>query len=220
MLNYHYVAFIDILGFSSMVQSDCDGPQSEILFLPKLLEAYDRATNEAQQNASMTVKQFSDAVVLAQLYSPDAFSQFINQVIAFQLSLLIDGVLCRGGVSYGKHYEKANFVFSDALIKAYRIESARANYPRIVVDDDLMDLLTPTGVVRSASIVREADGSRFLDYLRNCNRDQGLEAIRALTDGWEAEPVRVREKLRWLREYFSFSFPGFGDLDVRRFKRE
>jgi hypothetical protein len=167
----------------------------------------------------MSITQFSDSIVLAQRYSSKGFLQFTNQVITFQRSLLVDGILCRGGLSYGKHYEEANFIFSEALIKAYRIESERANYPRIVIDDDLMDLLAPTGNISETPIIREADGASFLDYLRDCSREQTFEAIKAVTDGWETKSVRVREKLRWLRDYFSFSFPDVEDLHVQRFQR-
>lgn len=219
MLTYHFLAFIDILGFSSMVEADCNGPQEEISFLPKLLALHDQTALDIPDGNGVTFSQFSDSVIVAQRYTLNTFSAFARHVMKYQRSLFFAGVLCRGGLSYGKHYEKENFVFSEALIKAYRIENERAKYPRIVIDDDLLDLLSPVDGIPESTITKEADGASFLDYLRDCDREDGLRAVNELTEGWETKPLRVREKLGWLREYFSFSFSDPDSFHVQRFRR-
>lgn len=219
LLAYHFVTFIDILGFSAMVETDCNGPPDGVYFLPKLLALYESVQRNRNDRSGLSLTQFSDSIVLAQPYSPGGFGDFARQIIIFQHSLLTQGVLCRGGLSFGKHYEQANFLFSEALIKAYLLESEQASYPRIIIDDDLIDLLSPQGVLPSGIIVREADGGIFLDYLAAGTAEQNLTAVRTLTVGWEQKPINIREKLRWLREYFSFSHPQISDLSVDRFKR-
>ena len=218
-LTYHFVAFVDILGFSQMVEKDCSGPPTGILYLPKLLDLYESISNSEGVRRGISITQFSDSIVLSKQFSQDGFRVFAENVISFQHSLLINGVLCRGGISYGKHYERSNFLFSEALIKAYRIESEQAGYPRIVIDSDLIDLLSPNGSFPSEIIIQEADGANFLDYLSAGDVEENLKAVQILTVDWGKKPVRVREKLRWLREYFSFYYPDKSGLIVSRFQR-
>lgn len=218
-LKYYFVAFIDILGFSRMVRKDCDGPPTSIFFLPKLFDMYQSILPKEGTNESISVTQFSDSVVLSQLYAKNSFNDFANNVINFQHSLLIHGVLCRGGLSFGKHYERSNFLFSEGLIKAYRIENEEAIYPRIVIDSDLVDLLSPDGALPHQLIIQEADGACFLDYLSAGNSEQNFEAVYNLTVDWEKKSVRIREKLRWLREYCCFCHPDIDRLGVERFQR-
>lgn len=46
-------------------------------------------------------------------------------------------MLIRGGVAIGCHYEDNNIIFSEGLIKAYKLES-KAVFPRIILDDELV----------------------------------------------------------------------------------
>ena len=218
-LEYYFVTFIDILGFSNMVEKDCNGPPDNVYFLPKLIDLYESMQKNRNDAGGLSFTQFSDSIVLSQRYSAEGFRDFAEQVISFQHTLLIQGVLCRGGLSYGKHYERANLLFSEALIKAYELENQQARYPRIVIDNDLIDLLSPRGMVPSPIIVREADGALFLDYLALGTVEQNHTAVQALTVGWEQMSINIREKLRWLREYFSFHYPENNDLSIDRFKR-
>ena len=57
------------------------------------------------------------------------------------------GLLLRGGISMGPHYESESniegsnfFVFSKAYLDAYKLEST-AKYPRIIIDDSLLSYL-------------------------------------------------------------------------------
>lgn len=206
-LSYHYVAFLDILGFEEMVHHDCGKPASQSSYLPKLIRAHKRALECARRRAGAKVTQFSDSIALALPYSKTDFIGIVELVAELQRHLLDDFVLCRGGLSYGKHYSEDEFVFSHALIQAYRIERDRAVYPRVVVDDDLLDLVKPFEAARGPTLIREADGACFVDYLHGMNATAVQRAVDGSTKGWERAAVRVREKLRWLREYAGYKFP-------------
>lgn len=217
-LTYHYIAFIDILGFSAMVHADCNGPSDSVTFLPRLLQLHNAVADDSADTQGFSVTQFSDSIVLSHPLSRDSFPRFVTWVGKFQYLLFLQGVLCRGGLSYGKHYQHESFLFSEALIKAYRIESEQAIFPRIVIDEDLLDLLQPTSGVPSNAIVREADGAHFVHYLVFGNETVDLKAVHSLTSGWESKPMRVREKLRWLRDYCSFSYPQAARFRGERFE--
>jgi len=216
-LGYHYVAFLDILGFSGMVERDCSGPTKDAVYLPKLLGVHKAAFEYASKFAGAKVTQFSDSIILALPYSADEFAGVVDHVAILQQTLLQDGILSRGGLSYGKHYSDEEFIFSDALIRAYKIERDRAIFPRVVVDDDLLDLLSTSGSDPQLALIREADGACFVDYLRKMTPDVARTAVSETTANWQKTPVRVREKMRWLRDYAAYTFPRDDEFQSERF---
>ncbi|WP_404357043.1 hypothetical protein [Methylotuvimicrobium sp. KM1] len=216
-LTYHYVAFIDILGFSDMVEKDCSGPSASAIFLPKLFEVHKKAFEYASKFSGAKVTQFSDSIILALPYSPDNFAEVVDHVALLQQGLLQDGILSRGGLSYGKHYSNQEFIFSDALLRAYKIERDRAIFPRVVVDDDLLDLLNTSTSNLQTALVREADGAYFIDYLRKMTPQEAKSAVLNATEKWQKTPVRVREKMRWLRDYAAYTFPDSDEFQSERF---
>jgi hypothetical protein len=216
-LTYHFVAFLDILGFSDMVEQDCSGPSADAVYLPKLLGVHKTAFAYARKFVGAKVTQFSDSIILALPYSPAEFAGVLDHVAVLQQTLLQDGILSRGGLSYGKHYSDEEFIFSDALIRAYKIERDRAIFPRVVVDDDLLDLLGPLASNPPLSLIREADGACFVDYLRKMMPDVARTAVSDATANWQKTPVRVREKMRWLRDYAAYTFPSDDEFQGERF---
>jgi len=217
---YHYVAFLDILGFSEMVAHDCNGPSAKAVYLPILLRAHKTAFEQALRFTGAKVTQFSDSILLAHPYDRDKFTDVVENVANLQRTLLEDGILSRGGLSYGKHFSDEEFIFSHALIRAYKIEQERAIFPRVVVDDDLLDLIKPLAREQRPALVREADGACFIDYMRGLTEATAVRAVSTATDGWEKSPVRVREKMRWLRDYAAFTFPDSANFLNNRFEIE
>jgi hypothetical protein len=55
------------------------------------------------------------------------------------MTLLMHNIYVRGGVSLGFHFENENTIFSKGLLNAHSIETKRALYPRIVVDNELIN---------------------------------------------------------------------------------
>lgn len=217
---YHYVAFLDVLGFSEMVARDCNGPSANAVYLPILLRAHKTAIEQAQLFTGAKVTQFSDCILLAHPYAPSEFSRVVEHVANLQRSLLENGILSRGGLSYGKHFSDEEFIFSDALIRAYKIEQDRAIFPRVVIDDDLLDLIKPLDPEQMPALVREADGACFIDYMRGMSVEAAESAVLTATNGWEKTSVRVREKMRWLRDYAAFTFPERTHFQNNRFVLE
>lgn len=217
---YHYVAFLDILGFSEMVSRDCNGPSTRAVYLPILLRAHKTAFEHARRFIGAKVTQFSDSILIAHPYDSEKFAGVVEHVANLQRALLEDGILSRGGLSYGKHFSDEEFIFSDALIRAYKIEQDRAIFPRVVIDEDLLDLINPLALEPRPALVREADGACFIDYLRGMTAETAERAVITATRGWEKYPVRVREKMRWLRDYAAFTFPGIPEFRNNRFVLE
>ena len=205
----HFVAFIDLLGFSEMVRHDTEATEGARLFVEKLFEAHkaiDFLVSSKKKNIRLT--QFSDSIVMSLPVKKDDFIEFLAVVASFQILLLKSGLLCRGGVAYGKHFSDQSFMFSDAMIAAYKIETTQARYPRIVISSDLIELFDPIPAALSEFLLREDDGAVFVNYIGYASRNGEIleDAVRAVAGSVPKQsPPSVLEKIRWLLQYADFT---------------
>lgn len=219
-LKNHYVAFIDILGFSQMVRADCEGGPNGQQYVDRLIEVHQQTTTLGSDVDGLSVSQFSDSTVIAAPFSRVSFSDFLGVIVSFQQNLLRKGILCRGGVAIGKHYSEGSFLFSNGLIEAYRIESGLAVFPRIVVSQDLIDLIYPNrNLPPSCSLLRENDDLFFVDYISSMSQRDVRSFMEKIVPGNLAQDPSVRNKQIWLIEYYNFCFPENQFREARRFDK-
>lgn len=146
------VGFTDILGFGEIVQ-EYEKDQS-LNTLEKLHSALNNAityginsiVNSTQFHKDLfDYKLFSDCLCLSIPYyeNDEDFAYefaFISQVLKFyQIFMLHEKFFIRGSISYGNYYSDENMIFSDALVKAYLLESKKADKPRIIIDPKIID---------------------------------------------------------------------------------
>ena len=207
-LKTHIVAFIDLLGFSAMVSHDCEKPDGEQKYISKLFDIYKRTKEISLGLPGMSVTQFSDSVVLSIPYSEDNFTSICKIISDFQYELLKSGILCRGGISYGKHFSTEDFLFSNGLIDAYHIESKLAQNPRVVISKSLIDLVFGSGNnIESQIIIKENDGLYFLDFLNGKTIDENKEALEKVLPHKLSENPSIRSKHLWVIGYFNSKYP-------------
>ena len=133
--------FIDILGTKN---SDFDA----LLSVNKIFHNELIRIKGNQMLCKKYVSSFSDCAYIIynfNEYNGDdktAFHLYIHEAlvdIAYTVSaILLDGFLCRGGITYGELYykESKNFLFGPAINEAYKLEN-EAIMPRIVIDDKI-----------------------------------------------------------------------------------
>lgn len=202
-LKQHYVAFLDILGFSEMVVLDIGSENQPNL--SKLFRCHQGAANIFKDDPNCTVTQFSDSIVVAKPFDTKSFEWFVTKVAEYQRLLLDEGLICRGGIVVNKHFSNGTFTFSAGVIDAYQVESTIACFPRVVVSHDLIDLIFPDQKEYPAFLIKEDDGSVFIDYL-GLFKDQNSEVltdsiykiVAGLIDG---KKNSLREKGLWLSRY-------------------
>src|ERR1035437_7592528 len=146
------VFYADILGFSELVMESSE--REKVLenikgSIKNSLRFFD-AFNETVKNLGDKIpvdkvkyKLFSDNLYLSVkvLNEEDFDRSFLLAMVfarSYQESMLHHRYLIRGAISYDEDYNDDNIIFSPALIKAYNIESKSANYPRIVIDLEIM----------------------------------------------------------------------------------
>jgi len=202
-LGNHFVAFIDILGFSEMVRSDCESSEPP-RFLQLLYNSHLQAIGLFGKDLQADLIQFSDSIVFSKPFDLSKIEGFVDAIATWQKSLLLNGLLCRGGISFGKHFMKDKFLFSKAMIDAYFIENSLARFPRVVVSNDLLQLTNTTIKINPNKLLKEDDGATFVNYLQwtdETEKNQLKEAVARLTNEVDKLSSSVQEKLRWLTRY-------------------
>lgn len=201
-LKQHFVAFLDILGFKEMVQSDTTGKCN--VNLSKLFRCHQSASQIFKDGLDCQISQFSDSIVISKPFSADSFEWFSIRIAQYQQLLLNEHLLCRGGIAVNEHFSNGSFTFSAGLIDAYKVESKTARYPRVVVSPEVMELIYPDIKICPPFLIQEDDGLYFVDYigldLRKRNRlANSLTAV--VTSTLASTESSVREKGQWLAAY-------------------
>lgn len=207
-LTNHFVAFIDLLGFSNMVKHDCENPETAQKYIDKLKAIHTKTKDLKNEIDGLQLTQFSDSIVLALPYEKDSFSDFSKLVANYQYELLGSGIICRGGISYGMHHYEDDFLFSSGLIHAYNIEKDISINPRIVVSKDLVDLLYPDAHnIPQQTLTRESDGAHFINFLGGRNPNECWTHINNIVPENLAPSPSIRGKQIWLINYYNHTFP-------------
>jgi hypothetical protein len=137
-----YVAFIDILGFSSHVHQSEHSPSEAEKLVRIMNRISERWSYPALQSTHEVLgedfksQSFSDCTVLSEAATPKGLHYLLLMVTQFALDLLANGFLLRGGIAKGPLHHSDNAVFGPAFLKAYDLEQNIAEYPRIIVDQN------------------------------------------------------------------------------------
>ncbi|MFW6047608.1 MAG: hypothetical protein ACOCP4_07490 [Candidatus Woesearchaeota archaeon] len=146
------ICFLDILGFSDFVYRYENDVTST--FLQDIQESFALAREQLLDNKNMPNKEaiehleyqtFSDNISISIPYF-DNENDFLSNfnilsiyVRGLQMIMMSKGFFVRGGISIGSYYADNSIIFSQGLINAYKLESEKAIYPRILIDKVIID---------------------------------------------------------------------------------
>lgn len=185
------VSFIDILGFRQMLETE--SAQSVYNALISLTEFNKSALDDSdvfQEPGSerMISRSFvstvSDAIVRVRPfqthYRDGALFHELSDLAFAQAALAEMGVFIRGGMAIGQVYcgpDGGGPVFGPAMVRAYEIESKEALYPRIAIDENVIEHFNNNPDLRSSQnsfefeneyvskqLARGDDGLLYVDY--------------------------------------------------------
>jgi hypothetical protein len=180
-----FIAFVDILGFSSIVErmSREDRLFTAVRDALKRLDSQARGVQlyrrERREKRHATVHKgkvplvgetnlqmtaFSDCYVLSAV-SPAW--HVLAAVQALGSSFLAEGILTRGAVVHGKAYHNGRVLFGPGIVEAYTLESEVAKYPRILVTESVREevLGYHEGLWKGRLLKRDVDGCWFVNLL-------------------------------------------------------
>lgn len=130
-----FIAFIDIMGFSELVNT---GPDENVY---EFLLNIEQATKEFNAKFHYDVRIFSDSIIISVPVDERviAFPLFITFISFVQTYVIVrlQTLPLRGGIVIGNFYTNDdNITFGKGLVEAYESEKKLAVYPRIIVKED------------------------------------------------------------------------------------
>lgn len=236
------VTFVDILGFADLVR---DGYAADIAdMLDAIGETAARPLGGKDNTTSVVA--FSDSVIRARPIGPesiyDAMLHEIQDLATAQWQLLEFGMLIRGGTTVGDVSIAEGRAFGPGFVQAYRLESALASSPRIIIDPGVVEMIrghlseagTTSGRTELIVALRDHirlgdDGLWFIDYINSVHIVAGAEFVRnglvkirdfiiAAAQDFAHKPL-ILPKYLWQVRYHNASvrrlFPKDGALKIK-----
>lgn len=163
---------------------------------------------------------FSDMALRAREYHPEILMGEIRDLAGAILYLVDAGVVIRGAVVCGNHYQddKNNVLISPALIEAYKYESQICKTPRVIISPDAFGILEKyhaefseddSPILGMETLIRlDSDGYHFIDYLRSTHTYGNSWFMQVLqkhhdliVSGVENPERNISSKYIWLGNY-------------------
>ena len=155
-----YVAFLDVLGFSSFVKKE-----NNIEIVSQLFDFINKLCYFFNSSPELLIQAsfFSDSIVFI---SEKLGTLLIAISLAEGYVSNEMGLLFRGGISWGKTYMSNNMIFGPGLIDAYEIQK-KAIYSRIIIHDSVKEDLS-----ECLDAYSDIDGYRCVNPFSVCMHNQ------------------------------------------------
>lgn len=242
-MNYQdrIVIYIDILGFKDLLKNTIskEGMDNEIE-INKIIKAYniirtiwdlDQKDSNNEQSELFPEKQitiFSDCIVVS-LPASNEIEIFhcLSQIRWMIINLIFSNILCRGAISYGKLIHTEKYIFGPALVEAYILESKCANYPRIILEDNIVALAataesrlhSPQEAIKYVTefLEKDSDGLFYIDYFSKAFEEVDNPEVNipnyitklhnriktGIDTSKNVEKANIRIKYLWMKEKFN-----------------
>jgi hypothetical protein len=165
--DYVYTALIDVLAYRTRLHQDIQNGEER--FKDDLEGAL--SILDSVNNAVFGVQAISDTIILT-CNTHDKFPEFLSLINKIFLSFLEKGLFIRGGIAYSKHFQSGKITYSHAIAKAYELEQNMAIYPRIVIDENILDMYK-TGnnlpTIFGKNLILKKNGIAYLNILDSTN---------------------------------------------------
>lgn len=220
----HLTTYLDVLGFQQLIDRSSKDEQLRLEIEDQLAKIVDWFGQFGLKGRFHSFN-FSDLVVRAtEVGVAEDLGEHLDReayyVAERQLQMAMKGWFLRGAISIGLLAPRNGVIFGPALIRAYRLESTIAVYPRIVIDPTLLERLAQS---RSPGWldyrITDQDGITFINYLFGVfirrfsfPSDSERDPWKALDDHRSAcvgflnsetvkQDLRVRQKAVWISNY-------------------
>lgn len=183
-----YIAYLDMLGYKAFFEETPDkiGGMLSVFTqaVEKMVERLQFFNIAFQFNTNINdiykIKIFSDNVLLWMEYKQSYETKllllaFLEMVKDFQINLICSyGIFLRGGVIKGDFAVNDVFVFGKGLIDVVDLESRKAIFPRIIVDESVVKDLNNTVTCRGSAACNVCKGLSQIEGLFQNNTSNEL----------------------------------------------
>ena len=159
-----YVAFLDMLGFKSLVARAETGPAERV----RLSEVLELMRDSLTQNPRLSLRftYFSDCLILSIKRTADGLMEAFESINVLAFNLLQFDVLVRGGLVAGNAHHDEDFVYGTAVNRAFHLEHEVAQDPMILVSKEVFADATQCGCSHLAWLCTDPAERHFIHYLR------------------------------------------------------
>jgi hypothetical protein len=162
--SYIYTALIDVLSYRFRLEKD---RKSGTFSLKEDLEGA-LSVFDTVNSAVFGVQAISDTIILT-CNTHEQFPEFLELLREIFYAFLCRNLFIRGGVAYSKHFQNGKLTYSHAVARAYELESTVSIYPRIVIDDNIVQMYSQkNGIlpkILNAKLLLRQNQVTFLDVL-------------------------------------------------------
>lgn len=203
----YVVAFIDLLGVSSAIEAESQWTLDYIWLFYKII------VEKINSRENIKFKIFSDNILVCKEIEkkcPEcAILDVIYIVEQIELQMFnIGASFTRGAMVVDYLYIDNNFVYGKALINAYNLENKKAIYPRVLIDESVINLVKG----KCKYIILDNDNQYFYDFLQ-LRIDQGKKMLELEFSIFQGNIItnlkrksicdKVLKKMIWLINYFN-----------------
>lgn len=208
-----YLAFVDVLGFSSLVASSASEPTMVEQIYGALSDISTRTKASRSDEMQMEATSFSDTVIISTPVGDAELLHLLEVINEFSFGLLSRNMLFRGALVQGRVLHRPDLIFGPALIAGYRLESERSFHPRIMLDSKVFGAVQHAADPFRSQIGRQVIVDNYdvpyLDPFARWNLDDTL-ALDRLAELIQLQEIvaagliagsdnpSVGEKYRWL----------------------
>jgi len=220
-----FCAYLDILGFSEkIINNDLDYFNKYLSVLEEEL----RYIKKRQKLSAFKLKIFTDNFVFGHpwydKYGEVELANIFKVLAHIQFTFSLSDIFFRGAVSMSELYMDENIVLGPAIIEAYKLETEKAVYPRIILSDKVIEVVKghtryysePKDSPQNREYLIDIDGHYFINYLYvlvdgNLRRDKEVEQSllkhkKAVTQNVNKhrDKFKLFEKYLWVAKYHNY----------------
>jgi hypothetical protein len=222
-----YILFADALGFTKFIESttNCNRDseikmQSFANLICYLKGEYCIPIEEDTENdlsakafkkkkylKDVSITQFSDSFIISREIDTNNSLELLLDACTIWLWGTYFEFFFRGAITSGKIIHNNNFVFGPGFIQAYKLENKKAIYPRIIIDnaviDDFLinDKCTPL-IKKDDDELYYVDTFSGMDFLhiKRSSTENRLKRIHGLiSEGLKIDNESIKKKYIWLQ---------------------
>ncbi|NHQ61111.1 hypothetical protein G9409_11070 [Chlorobium sp. BLA1] len=234
-MNYEnrITVFIDILGFKEIIRKTCDNNGNDLSEKVDLLnesllmirDYLDIDKPDEHFSKSKKITQFSDSIVIS--FEETETSEIyytLSDILGLLVNLTRRGIICRGGIAYGKLIHTDKILFGPAMVTAYETESKAALYPRVILDISIIELAakhhakhhTPKDELNAIKdiVSVDGDGMLYVDYITKAESElddpeldfpEYINKLKEIIETGlkEAKAPDIKIKYSWMKTKFN-----------------
>ncbi|MFZ4414166.1 MAG: hypothetical protein ACOYOV_13875 [Bacteroidales bacterium] len=219
------ICFIDILGFKTKIDSTIDKEDDIVENINKINELLLLTRKELDIEGKMKFSkskiatQFSDSIVISFLAKEEGEIIYtLLDILTLIMKCVMKGFLIRGGITLGKIIHNDKFIFGPGMNIAYELESEVANYPRVILDNTIIEKAKECpfkyGNSRSEEesimgiVSIDTDNMYYIDYINKAQQTlnypdfdipQYIERIKSIIlENQKSKSISIKNKTDWL----------------------